>query len=556
MNTIPVYCNNINTNEAIENEHFIRAFHCFFELFSKPNFNNENKLLYNTKYLSTFESEPPFLQSSTLNSINDDCKTYDNTDITATTTTNNNNNNTINNNDDTNNNERNNSNTNNYINNESCSAYNTHQSLFLSGLQKTFRNHFIIPQYASYMKWEKFNDVLKMEENTNEIPLDLSVSSNVYNSLTQSINTTIHTTPHDIGSNIKLREDNNNKQLIVCQLNCEYSQRKEHTNDDSSLNHLHLSYDPSMKRKRSYKRFMNRKNTLVTANDDHISNSNNYWKRKQYTDVDMSKNIAHFIKLNRRSNKLEQSPTVKSSSLSSSITTSLPIVNHIECSPPGKQPVTRCNHCHVLFPSLYELNNHFIKEHSVILQAEMEHTKSWKSHTIDDSCLQNMRILLNRSTNMNMSGYPCPNCDYVAKWPTELQKHIMVHSKQRPHRCIICGLSYKWKWDLGRHFDKSHNRTMNPYKKNVFNHIQNHNNRLKSVNKTSMKTKKLLPAHEKVDDVSKCNYQLTHSMGNPKLLSTSTYIISNQQIEICETLTQDKTIKPIDLTSYTQMDIV
>lgn len=69
---------------------------------------------------------------------------------------------------------------------------------------------------------------------------------------------------------------------------------------------------------------------------------------------------------------------------------------------------------------------------------------------------------------MNPIGYPCPYCEYFAKWPTELQKHIMVHSKERPHRCVICGLSYKWKWDLGRHFDKSHHKGMNPYKKNGF----------------------------------------------------------------------------------------
>ncbi|CAH8650747.1 unnamed protein product [Schistosoma rodhaini] len=544
MNTIPVYFNDINTNETVKNEHFIRAFHCFLELFSKPISNNENKLFYNTKYLSKFESKSSFLQSSILSNINDDCKAHDNNDITATSSTNTTTTN--------NNNERNNVNTNNYINHESCGTYNnTHQSLFSSGLQKTFRNHFFIPQYASYMKCEKFNDVLKIEENTNEIPLDLSISSNLHKSLTHSMNTTIHTTPHNISSNMKLREDNNNnKQLPFCQLNYEYSQRNEHTNDNSSVNHPHLSYDLDMKRKRSY-----RKNTLVTTNDDHISNSNNYWERKQFTNVDTNKKMAHFIKSNKRSNKLEQSPTVKTA-LPSSIATSVSTVNHIECSSSGKQPVTRCNHCHVLFPSLYELNNHFIKEHNVILQAEMKHTKSWKSHTIDDSCLQNMRILLNRSTKMNMSGYPCPNCDYVAKWPTELQKHIMVHSKQRPHRCIICGLSYKWKWDLGRHFDKSHNRTMNPYKKNVFNHIQNHNNRLKTMNKTSMKTKKLLPVYKNEDDFSKCDDQLTHSVRNPKLFSTSTYIIPNKQIEICETLTRDKTIKPIDLTSYTQMDIV
>lgn len=64
------------------------------------------------------------------------------------------------------------------------------------------------------------------------------------------------------------------------------------------------------------------------------------------------------------------------------------------------------------------------------------------------------------------TGYQCPHCEYFAKWPTELQKHIMVHSKERPHQCIICGLTYKWKWDLGRHFDKSHLPAVNPYKKN------------------------------------------------------------------------------------------
>lgn len=70
-----------------------------------------------------------------------------------------------------------------------------------------------------------------------------------------------------------------------------------------------------------------------------------------------------------------------------------------------------------------------------------------------------------RKGSADRTGYPCPHCDYLAKWPTELQKHIMVHSKERPHQCVICGLTYKWKWDLGRHFDKCHNHTVNPYKK-------------------------------------------------------------------------------------------
>ncbi|KAF5395245.1 Zinc finger protein [Paragonimus heterotremus] len=142
---------------------------------------------------------------------------------------------------------------------------------------------------------------------------------------------------------------------------------------------------------------------------------------------------------------------------------------------PGKQPVTRCYQCKDLFPTLVELNAHFMREHSCILKTELEHAKSWKSHAVESMCFRlstkqlhsEFEQKLTQGT-MNPTGYPCPYCEYFAKWPTELQKHIMVHSKERPHRCVICGLSYKWKWDLGRHFDKSHHKGMNPYKKNGF----------------------------------------------------------------------------------------
>ncbi|CAH8635782.1 unnamed protein product [Heterobilharzia americana] len=266
------------------------------------------------------------------------------------------------------------------------------------------------------------------------------------------------------------------------------------------------------------------------------------------------------MKSNARCNNKQPRLSSNSSSLLSS-------VNRVDCSPPGKQPVTRCNHCHVLFPSLYELNNHFLTEHNVILQAEMEHTKSWKSHTIDDACLQgltrlenritedytvhskNMKVILSHPNNMNTSGYPCPNCDYVAKWPTELQKHIMVHSKQRPHRCIICGLSYKWKWDLGRHFDKSHNRTMNPYKKNVFSNSLNQENRQKVVRSQKSSIRK----HAEI----KQSLQLAPSMVDYIPFSISpTNIDLNQRGEICNSLKHDISMKSVNRPGYNHMQSV
>ncbi|CAH8854029.1 unnamed protein product [Trichobilharzia szidati] len=64
-----------------------------------------------------------------------------------------------------------------------------------------------------------------------------------------------------------------------------------------------------------------------------------------------------------------------------------------------------------------------------------------------------------------IKSYPCPKCNYTAKWPTELQKHVMVHANSRPFVCCVCATSYKWSWDLGRHFTNSHPNLPNPYKR-------------------------------------------------------------------------------------------
>lgn len=59
----------------------------------------------------------------------------------------------------------------------------------------------------------------------------------------------------------------------------------------------------------------------------------------------------------------------------------------------------------------------------------------------------------------------CNMCDFVAKWPAELQKHAVSHSEDRPFVCIVCASTYKWKWDLVKHFDKAHSALPNPYKR-------------------------------------------------------------------------------------------
>ncbi|CAH8299726.1 unnamed protein product, partial [Schistosoma turkestanicum] len=387
MNTTPVQLSDRTATENEKNEHFMHAFHCFFELFSKPTFINRNQMMCNIKYLSKCDSKSSFCQSPISNNINDDCKLSDTTDNTTFK-----NNETTNLNTDYDNNNNNNSNNINQGNSSICKD--RHQSSVLTGFQQGFTNPFIIPQYPSIKNCQKFVDTVNMDENTCEIPLDLSMPSTVHKPVTQSTNTSTRSTT-------LYNHKSNDEQWTFCQLNCEYTQGNDrisnniHNND--SFNQLHSSCEFNTKNKKCCKRFMSEKDTCMSAaavadDVDRIGNVKNHWKRNHFTDIDINQRMAYFIQWNRQSNQLEQSSTVTSSSTLTTTTTtttrSIPKVNYTECSPSGKQPVTRCNHCHVVFSSLNELNNHFLTEHNVILQAEMEHTKSWKSHTIDDSCLK------------------------------------------------------------------------------------------------------------------------------------------------------------------------
>ncbi|VEL27601.1 unnamed protein product [Protopolystoma xenopodis] len=61
---------------------------------------------------------------------------------------------------------------------------------------------------------------------------------------------------------------------------------------------------------------------------------------------------------------------------------------------PGKQPVTRCFQCKCLLASLPELNAHFVREHASALRREFEQARSWKSHAVEDMCIQVSRHYL------------------------------------------------------------------------------------------------------------------------------------------------------------------
>lgn len=131
----------------------------------------------------------------------------------------------------------------------------------------------------------------------------------------------------------------------------------------------------------------------------------------------------------------------------------------------------KCAECQEHFNGVDELNKHFLDEHS-----EKIHEHKEAIQKIPHGLQQTYHLLkmpLNAIGSMTTqeigNGEPkylkCSMCNFVAKWPAELQKHAVSHSEERPFVCMVCGSTYKWKWDLVKHFEKSHSSLPNPYKR-------------------------------------------------------------------------------------------
>ncbi|KAK2152521.1 hypothetical protein LSH36_326g04078 [Paralvinella palmiformis] len=50
----------------------------------------------------------------------------------------------------------------------------------------------------------------------------------------------------------------------------------------------------------------------------------------------------------------------------------------------------------------------------------------------------------------------CSYCSYMAKWPSDLRRHMLVHSIEKRFHCHVCNKKYKYQFDLNMHMRKSH----------------------------------------------------------------------------------------------------
>lgn len=161
----------------------------------------------------------------------------------------------------------------------------------------------------------------------------------------------------------------------------------------------------------------------------------------------------------------QRSSTIKTGSSSNPTTTTTTNVSQTPPPPPTSsssssynQKLFVCSVCSAKFHVVDQINEHFVASHYQEYQRELS-SKSPPRNT--NVAQQNEEWRLSDPLNP----LKCIKCDFVGRWPTELQKHAASHSTSRPFKCLICSLTYKWRWDLAKHFDRTHPTFRNPYKK-------------------------------------------------------------------------------------------
>uniref|UniRef100_A0A3Q3FQ76 C2H2-type domain-containing protein n=1 Tax=Labrus bergylta TaxID=56723 RepID=A0A3Q3FQ76_9LABR len=64
------------------------------------------------------------------------------------------------------------------------------------------------------------------------------------------------------------------------------------------------------------------------------------------------------------------------------------------------------------------------------------------------------RPLLPGWLNWHTDGYPCPECGKAFRINSELKKHMMVHTGERPYSCPMCGKKFTKGYNLKKHREK------------------------------------------------------------------------------------------------------
>ncbi|RWS26307.1 zinc finger protein Xfin-like protein, partial [Leptotrombidium deliense] len=139
----------------------------------------------------------------------------------------------------------------------------------------------------------------------------------------------------------------------------------------------------------------------------------------------------------------------------------------------------QCPLCEIRFENLVWLQRHLTHMHQEDEQANdivrvLDMLNPKKKRTVNKSSqepvslptgpqiLKRPQFIPRKKLSVDKASTKCRICGYQTRWISELEKHMRVHTKEKPFSCPYCSFKSKWKGDLNRHVQKYHSRLPMP----------------------------------------------------------------------------------------------
>lgn len=137
----------------------------------------------------------------------------------------------------------------------------------------------------------------------------------------------------------------------------------------------------------------------------------------------------------------------------------------------SNESLHQCPLCSLRYKRTSDLNRHMKRKHNTRLR---DFTMSEQDEPLN-LCVKRPRLQNDEDQPLDLSVKPiaptrrfsqasvmapenlkCSHCSYLAKWPSDLHRHMLVHSVEKRFKCTYCHRRYKYKFDLNMHLRKMH----------------------------------------------------------------------------------------------------
>ncbi|CAG9834162.1 unnamed protein product [Diabrotica balteata] len=138
-------------------------------------------------------------------------------------------------------------------------------------------------------------------------------------------------------------------------------------------------------------------------------------------------------------------------------------INKTHTAPQNGQKVFKCSQCSCMFKRIASLNGHVTKAHLTVESAEdgvvndvMKNLKDLKTTNFESSVtLTESGSEKKYSVKLKKIGdtkwYKCTYCSKLCKKPSDLIRHIRIHTKERPFECKLCPATFTSKSAVHNH---------------------------------------------------------------------------------------------------------